>query len=90
MKSITDYNSQVRSTTDYKSPKLEVSLTTNLPNEKHIVVVDLLLIVAPIVGVLCFVHVLLFSTLCPSFEIVLMGKRQMVALSFTVFLMSCD
>ena len=33
------------------------------------------------VGVLCFVLVLLFITLCPaSFAIILMGKREVVAL----------
>ena len=56
MRSITDYKSQVRSTTDYKShclylsPKQKLSLTTNPPKEKHSIV-DLLFIVAPIVCV---------------------------------------
>ena len=31
-------------------------------------------------GILCFVLVLLFNTLCPSFAIILMGMRELVAL----------
>ena len=42
-------------------------------------------------GVLYLVHVLLFSTLGhSSFAIILMGKRELVALPLTVLLMSCD
>ena len=43
-----------------------------------------LLLLPLFVGVLCLVRVLLFSTLCPpSVAIILMiGKRQLVALSF--------
>ena len=46
------------------------------------VVVDLLLIVAPIVeGVLCLGLPLLFSTLClSSFAIIVMVKRELIAL----------
>ena len=46
------------------------------------VVVDSLLIVAPIVcGVLCLILVSLFTALCPSgFAIILMGKIELVAL----------
>ena len=45
------------------------------------VVVDLLFIVAPIVGILYLVFALLFSTLCPTgFAISLMGKKGLVAL----------
>ena len=37
------------------------------------------------------VLVLLFSTLCPlSFAIILMGKRELVALLLIGFLFSCD
>ena len=39
-----------------------------------------LLLLPLLVGVLCLVLVLLFSTLCPSsFAIILMGKIQLVA-----------
>ena len=38
------------------------------------------------VGVLCLVLVMLFSTLCPSsFAIILMGKRELVALLLLSF-----
>ena len=41
--------------------------------------------------VLCLVLVLLFSSLCPSsFAFILKGKRELVALLLTVFLMYCD
>ena len=43
------------------------------------VVVDLLLTLL-FEGVLCLVLVLLFSTSCPYFAIILMGKRELVAL----------
>ena len=45
-----------------------------------------LLLLPFLVGVLCLILVLLFSTLRPSsFAMILMGKRELVAL-----LMSCD
>ena len=40
-----------------------------------------LLVLSLLVGVLCLVLVLIFSTLCPSsFAIILIGKRELVAL----------
>ena len=46
-----------------------------------LLLIHCLLLLPLFVGVLCFVLVLLFSTLCPSnFEIILMGKRGLVAL----------
>ena len=40
-----------------------------------------LLLLPLFVGVLCLVFYVLFSTLCPSsFAIILMGKRELVAL----------
>ena len=45
-----------------------------------VAVVLLLLLLQLIVGILCLVTVLLFSTLCPSsFAIILMGKRGLAA-----------
>ena len=45
-------------------------------------VVALLIIVLPLFdGVLCLVHIFLFSSLCPScFAIIFMGKRELFAL----------
>ena len=42
------------------------------------------------VGVVRLILVLLFSSLCPSFEIILIGKRKLVALLYLLFLVYCD
>ena len=56
------------------------------------VVVDPLLIVAPIVcwgGGLCWVLVLLFSTLCPSSVAITYREKRVGYFTLIVFLMSC-
>ena len=57
-----------------------------------LLLIHYLLLLPLFVGVLCLVHVLLYSTLCPSsVAIILMGKRKRAScFTLTVFLMACD
>ena len=45
-----------------------------------LLLIQCLMLLPLFVGVLCLSLVLLFCTLCPSFAIILMGKRKLFAL----------
>ena len=45
-----------------------------------LLLIHCLLLLSLFVAVLCLILILLFRTLCPSFAIILMEKRELVAL----------